>query len=106
MEAAESLYGTPASAIVGAAWDGVGVTKTHPDAHGDTLDRAALYRYGDTVSGAINWAGDVDCFAFTPASNGTYEFFTSGGTDTLGVIMDASGEVIAADDNGKDGHNF
>ena len=106
IQAATAMYDASAASVVASAWDSAGVTAADPDVHGDTLDQGTQYVYGDTVSGTINWAGDLDCFVFTPTAGGTYDFYTSGRTDTLGAIMDAEGEIIAIDDDGGSRQNF
>ena len=106
VQAATAIYGASAASTVEAAWDSAGVTAVNPDTHGDTLDQATRYNYGDTVYGSIDWAGDFDCFVFTPTAGGTYSFYTTGSTDTLGAIMDTAGDIIAIDDDLGAGKNF
>ena len=47
----------------------------------------------------INYAGDVDVYRFTLGSATTVHVYATGGLDTVGVLMDASGTEIDANDD-------
>jgi lysyl endopeptidase len=47
----------------------------------------------------INYAGDVDVYRFTLSTPATVHVFATGGLDTVGVLMDASGTEIDANDD-------
>ena len=69
-----------------------------------------VLRFGDTVSGRLETAGDNDWFRVSLAEGQTYTFALSGATaeplvDTRVVLHDVSGRALASDDNGGPGLN-
>jgi hypothetical protein len=75
-----------------------------PDDHGNTAATATLLTVdGPLVPGAIESVEDVDAFAFDATAGATVTVETSGlgqGLDTLLVIENAAGTVLASDDDG------
>lgn len=56
---------------------------------------------GTTITGRIDYAGDVDVFRIPVAAAGTLVARASGGMDTVGVLLDASGERITSNDDAE-----
>lgn len=56
--------------------------------------------------GAIEQAGDVDCWCFTVLRPGEVTVQTNGSLDTSGVLEDCSGDQIDEDDDSGSGSNF
>lgn len=61
---------------------------------------------GKSISGSIEYGGDIDFFKFSIDEACLIEAFSSGGTDTYGTIYNANGEAIAEDDDNGEGKNF
>ncbi len=77
------------------------------DDHGDTIATATPIAPNSTTAGSIETAGDSDCFRIQLAAAGTLTVHTTGGTDTYGHLLDASGmQLIEDDDGGGEGYNF
>ena len=73
------------------------------------LDRrsgAPLLAPGAAADGSLDGPGDVDLWRIDVPSRGRVVIETSGGTDTVGRLEDASGRLLAEDDNGGAGGNF
>ena len=75
------------------------------DDHGDTEGTATAVRLPSTTSGELETAGDVDYFSFELESSGTLTVYTTGPTDTVGVVTSPSGLRQEDDDSGDD-RNF
>lgn len=54
----------------------------------DTLNSATAINSGTERVAAIDYAGDVDCFSFTPKETGSYKIYSSGGVDLKGVLYE------------------
>ena len=57
----------------------------HPDNFNDTPKTLYL---NSSVSGVLDDSSDVDCFKFTPSTSGTYKIYTTGSTNTAGILFD------------------
>ena len=92
------------------AWSGhvTGMT-TGPvegvDDHGNTEETATPVRVPSTTSGELETAGDADYFSFELESSGTLTVYTTGTTDTVGVLTGSNGLRETNDDSGS-GSNF
>jgi len=75
------------------------------DDHGNRPSEATPVALSGTtpvaVAGRIDYPGDTDVFRVTVASAGTLIVRSSGGMDTVGVFLDASGERIASNDDAQ-----
>ena len=73
------------------------------------LDRrsgAPLLAPGAAADGSLDGPGDEDHWRIDVPSRGRVVIETAGGTDTVGRLEDASGRILAEDDNGGAGGNF
>ena len=61
---------------------------------------------GGAFSAAIESEGDEDTYRITASSSGRLTVHTTGGTDTFGELLDASGNVLGSDDDGGADTNF
>jgi subtilisin family serine protease len=87
------------------AYRALGGSATADDV-GDTLATARTVSVPSTTSAAISRAGDIDMFKLTLAGRLELTAATSGSTDTFGSLYDASGSLIATNDNANGGYNF
>ena len=76
------------------------------DDHGDTRQEATRVGPNSTTQGNLEQGGDVDYFRVAVPSRGTVTVETTGSTDTLGYLENASGGRIASNDDGGTGTNF
>ncbi|MCB4747989.1 MAG: PPC domain-containing protein, partial [Sulfurovum sp.] len=78
-----------------------------PDDHGDSRSTATPINPNSTTAGRIDRAGDVDWFKIQISnSRRTLVVETTGSTDTVGELYDASGTQIATNNNSGSGNNF
>ena len=75
------------------------------DDHGNTLGDATPMETGTTVEGRLT-PGDVDVFAFSVPGPGAFEALAYSPFDSVGRLLDASGNEIATDDDSGTGNNF
>lgn len=59
-----------------------------------------------TPSAVISVAGKRDRLRFVPTATGKYTLTSTGSKDTYGYLLDASGKVLASNDDGGSGKNF
>ena len=74
------------------------------DDHGDRPAEATLLAVGaaeTTAAGRIDYEGDVDVFRIPVGAPGTLIVRSSGGMDTVGVLLDANGERLASNDDAQ-----
>ncbi len=74
------------------------------DDHGNRPAEATPVSVGasaTTVTGRIDYLGDVDVFRITVPIAGTLVARASGGMDTVGVLLDANGERITSNDDAQ-----
>ena len=76
------------------------------DDHGDTRNTATKIELNRSVSGNLETQGDIDYFRFSLRDEGTTTISTTGRTDTLGTLINNSGNFIATNDDGGSGENF
>ena len=57
-------------------------------------------------SAAIDSVGDKDIYRAVVSSPQILSIYTTGDTDTVGTLLDASGSVLDLDDDGGEGNNF
>ncbi len=75
------------------------------DDQGDERESAAAVAVPSETSGALT-AEDVDYFRIAVQAAGRLEVYSSGGTDTYGLLEDSGGEVLTSDDDGGANQNF
>ncbi|MEM7356454.1 MAG: hypothetical protein AAF657_36905 [Acidobacteriota bacterium] len=75
--------------------------------HADAITFATLLEVPGTVTGEIAnaWGDDIDVFAFDLSQERIVILETFGDTDTIGGLLDASGRLLAVDDDGGVGGN-
>jgi hypothetical protein len=74
------------------------------DDHGNRPAEATPVSVGGvetTVAGRINYPGDVDVFRIDVVTEGTLVARGGGGADTVGMLLDASGERLASNDDAQ-----
>lgn len=76
------------------------------DDHGNTIATATVVNVPSTTSGAIQFAGDYDCFRFTLSGAQNFTATTTGSTDTFGDLLDSSGGVLISNDDANGSTNF
>ncbi|MBC2581761.1 S8 family serine peptidase [Clostridium sp. DJ247] len=76
------------------------------DDYGNDSSSAASMTIGNQIPAAINYAGDVDFFKFTPIFSGTYIIGTTGTTDTYGYLYDSNQNQLAYNDDSNGSLNF
>ncbi len=93
---------------------GGGITRTHTvtqaagtaDDHGNSMGTATLIAANSTIAGNIGAAGDIDYFRMDVGGLGALLIQTTGSTDTYGLLYDASGALLAFDDDAGADANF
>ena len=71
----------------------------------------AVWKYttikvGNTMTVPITYSGEYYYFAFTPTRTTSYAFYSTGSADTYGYLYNASGTLLASNDNGGTNNNF
>ncbi|WP_417914234.1 peptidoglycan DD-metalloendopeptidase family protein [Candidatus Electronema sp. JM] len=79
---------------------------TAMDDHGNSISTATAINFNTGVSGVINNAGDVDYFRVQVPSSGTLTAYTTGSTDTYGILKNSSGTDLASNDDYNGNANF
>ncbi len=69
------------------------------DDHKNEINYASLVQIGVESAGVFNYSGDVDCFRFSPSSDGIYQIRSFGSTDTYCEIYDSIGNMLGSSDN-------
>ena len=72
------------------------------DDRGGSRATATVVAVGDSVAGRLGTQGNLDYFRVDVASSSTLHVSTSGPTDTYGRLFDASGSLLAANDDNTD----
>lgn len=75
------------------------------DDHGDSRDTATTILHNSTIVGNIGTASDLDYFRIEINKPGTLSAFTTGNTDTIGILQNGFGNIIAIDDESGAGRN-
>ena len=78
---------------------------TGSDDHGNSRSSATPVAAGSSTAGTLT-DGDVDYFAVTVSQAGTLTATTTGSTDTVGYLENASGTRLDQNDDGGSGYNF
>jgi len=76
------------------------------DDHGNRPAEATLVTLRGaeaTIAGRIDYLGDVDVFRLDIVAEGTLVALAGGGADTVGVLLDATGERITSNDDAVTG---
>jgi len=81
-------------------------TNGQSDDHGDTRGTATTVELNSSISGNIETEDDIDYFSFEINRVGTVTVLTTGNTDTLGTLKNASGNTIVTNDDGGSSSNF
>ncbi len=76
------------------------------DDHGNSIVAATLIGQNSTTNGTFEKGGDNDYFRINVTSNGTLSVESTGSTDTAGDLLDATGKVLASDDDNGTDFNF
>lgn len=66
---------------------------------GDSLATATPISIGSSVSGAIDFGGNLDYFSVQISSSGTFTAYTTGSTDTFGDLFNSGGSTVAYNDD-------
>ncbi|MCB4747798.1 MAG: pre-peptidase C-terminal domain-containing protein, partial [Sulfurovum sp.] len=76
--------------------------------HGNSRNTATSINPNSTTEGRFERAGDEDFFKIVISHSATLTLKTTGSTDTVGTLLDASGNEVAQNDNanGSLGSNF
>ena len=77
-----------------------------PDDHGDSRKASTMIELNHHIPGNLEIEGDVDYFRFSIHSAGTVTIFTTGITDTFGMLQNSLGNLVVANDDGGTGENF
>ena len=81
-------------------------TQSSPtDDHGDSRDTATTVLQNSTIVGDIETTSDLDYFRIEVNKPGTLSAFTTGNTDTIGILQNGFGNIIAIDDESGAGRN-
>ena len=70
-----------------------------PADFGNTLETAGTLPLNSPVQGVINFAGDVDFLKLDVSAATAVLLYTTGGTDTVGTLFDATGETLRSNDD-------
>ena len=84
-------------------------TPTPSDDHGNTVaaaTRLTLSSNQASRSGVIGVVGDIDVFAVTLSQAGSLQAGTTGSTDTVGALLNASSVQLASNDDVGSNRNF
>ena len=76
------------------------------DDHGNDFMSATKIKVGSSNPGIIELGGDIDLFRFDLKYPITVLTKSFGETDIYAELLDNAGQLIAADDNGRDSNNF
>ena len=76
------------------------------DDHGNNQGSATSVAPKSNTAGMLGTGGDIDYFVVTLPTAGVISVSTKGSTDTKGRLLDASGSVLATDDDSGSATNF
>ncbi len=82
------------------------VTPQFADDHGDVASSATHLDLNSSQRGIIEYSGDVDYFRLETSGRRAVRVWTTGSVDTLGLLLDREGELVALDDDSGGGENF
>lgn len=95
----------PVAAVVGVVALGSAEAHEHDD-HGNDRLASTRLTYGVSTSGHIASSEDVDFFRLDLEGRASLEMFTTRDLDTVGVLYDSEGNMLAEDDDSGSGLNF
>ena len=95
----------PVATVFGLVAMGSAEAQEHDD-HGDDRLASTRLTYGVSTSGNIASSEDVDVFRLDLEGRATLEMFTTRDLDTIGVLYDSEGNMLAEDDDSGSGLNF
>lgn len=75
------------------------------DDHGNTCAEATQIGLNQSMGGQID-PSDVDYFGFAVTTQGDLRAYTTGQTDTFGLLLDAACNTLDTNDDGGEGLNF
>lgn len=76
------------------------------DDHGNTAATATTVAWNAPMRGVLDSAGDQDWFRLAASGPGTLNLSSSGTNDVQGALINASGSVLAQDNDGAGAPNF
>jgi len=78
------------------------------DDHGNNTGSASSISLNSSANGVIESGGDIDYFRISVPRSGMIDIYSTGNTDTFGIIYNISGSQIASNDDGNStyGNNF
>ncbi|QQZ30649.1 CHAP domain-containing protein [Thiothrix subterranea] len=78
------------------------------DDHGNNTGSASSISLNSSANGVIESGGDIDYFRISVPRSGMIDIYSTGNTDTFGILYNISGSQIASNDdgNGTYGNNF
>ena len=94
-----SVHAAACVAVVGAMVLPGGAQAQEHDDHGDDRLASTRLTYGVSTSGNIASSEDVDVFRLDLEGRATLEMFTTRDLDTIGVLYDSEGNMLAEDDD-------
>jgi hypothetical protein len=78
---------------------------TTTDDHGNTISNATTISRYSNLAGNLERGGDEDMFRIVVSSSNTVSFYTTGNVDTVGHLLNSSGQMIDSNDD-TGGINF
>jgi secreted trypsin-like serine protease len=84
----------------------IGGSTTPVDDHANTISTTSSIALGGSTTGNMETGGDKDVFKVQASSAGTLTIQSSGSTDVVGELLNASGTVLLTNDNGAGSVNF
>jgi hypothetical protein len=81
-------------------------TVTPTDDHGNTTATATTLAVNSSTVGNLERGGDLDVFRIQAPSSGSLVIQSTGLTDVVGTLLNASGTVLTSNDNGAGTPNF
>jgi hypothetical protein len=101
-------YGIYGNTLSVKTWitNNIGSTPTPTDDHLGSTSTTSILAINGSSTGTLEVGGDRDVFRLTPANSGTLTLSSSGSTDVVGQLLNASGTLLLTDDNSAGGPNF
>ncbi len=100
-------YGIYGNTLAVKSWIQGHIGSTTPsDDHGNTTATATALAINSNTTGNLERGGDIDVFRIQAPSSGSLIIQSTGGTDVVGSLLNASGTVLITDDNGAGSPNF
>lgn len=100
-------YGIYGNTISVKSWIQSYIGGTTPvDDHGNTIAASSTLEINQTVTGILETGGDRDVFKVQAGAAGTLTIQSSGTTNVVGTLLNASGTVLSTNDDGAGTPNF